>query len=74
MVFTLAGRIKAEHITELKALLESELSGIVLDLKAVKLVDLDAVRFLTQCETGGARLENCPPYIREWISREKNAT
>jgi hypothetical protein len=37
------------------------------DMKEVKLVDQDAVRFLSSCETGGTRLRNCPAYIREWI-------
>ncbi|HWY70098.1 MAG TPA: hypothetical protein VNX88_15620 [Terriglobales bacterium] len=45
---------------------------IVLDLKDVSLVDRDVLRFLVSCEADGVRLENCAPYIREWIEREKD--
>jgi hypothetical protein len=30
------------------------------------------VRFLNKCEAEGVRLVNCSPYIREWMSRERN--
>ncbi|MGA7578260.1 MAG: STAS domain-containing protein [Desulfobaccales bacterium] len=74
VVFTLIGRINAEEVAELQRLFKAEGQNdhhIVLDLKDVKLVDLDAVRFLTRCEGNGARLENCPAYIREWIEKER---
>jgi hypothetical protein len=29
------------------------------------------VRFLGTCEMKGTELLHCPPYIREWISREQ---
>lgn len=75
MAFTLSGRIGAEEVAELQRLFEVEGRDhrIVLDLKEVKLVDRDAVRFLARCETNGIRLDNCPPYIREWIAREGEA-
>lgn len=74
VVFALAGRLQAEHIPELLALLtsESEQFDVLMDLRHVKLVDRDAVRFLVQSEAGGARLRNCSAYIREWIAQEKN--
>lgn len=74
VVFTLTGRIQAEHVSELHALLQSELPNhnLVLDLKEVKLVDRDAVCFLAQIEEDGARLRNCSSFIREWISQERN--
>jgi len=46
----------------------------VLDLKEVKLVDQDAVRFLAQSEAEGTRLRNCSAFIREWILQERRAT
>ncbi|MGC1456445.1 MAG: hypothetical protein WA946_14775 [Nitrospirota bacterium] len=72
VAFTLSGRIKAEDVAELQRLLEVEKQDhrIVLDLKEVKLVDRDTVRFLARCEANGTELENCPAYIREWIGRE----
>ena len=42
-----------------------------LDLKEVMAVDLEIVRFLGSCEREGTELLHCPPYIREWISREQ---
>lgn len=74
VVFTLTGRIQAEQVPELLALLRSESSarGILFDLEQVKLVDRDAVLFLALCETLGARLRNCPAYIRKWIDQEKS--
>ena len=72
VLFTLSGRIEGEDIDELRRLLELEGAGtsIALDLKDVTLVDRDAVKFLTDCEADGIKLEKCPPYVREWIGRE----
>jgi hypothetical protein len=72
VTFTLSGRIEAEDIEELRGLLELEgaSSHIVLDLKDVTLVDRDAIKFLTDCEADSIKLQNCPPYVREWIGRQ----
>jgi ABC-type transporter Mla MlaB component len=74
VVFTLSGRIQAEQVSELQALVKSDSpdQGLVLDLKEVKLVDRDAVHFLAEIEEQGTRLRNCPAFVREWISRERN--
>ena len=69
-VFALSGRITAEAVAELQGLFEGRNSRVVLDLKEVKLVDRDTVRFLARCEATCIQLENCPAYIREWIERE----
>jgi hypothetical protein len=73
VVLTLCGRMNAENVAELKALLGSEGKGrhIVLDLKDLTLVDRDGVMFLERCEADSIELKNCPAYIREWISRER---
>lgn len=72
VLFTLSGRIEAEDTDELRKLLELERAGtyIALDLKDVTLVDRDAVKFLADCEADSIKLENCPPYVREWVGRE----
>ncbi len=71
VVFALSGRIEAEDVAELQKLFQSEAKDhLVLDLKDVRLVNRDAVRFLADCEADGGRLKNCPAYIREWIARE----
>lgn len=67
----LIGRIRAKHLSELKAQVSASKLRIVLDLAEVSLVDADAVRFLGSCESEGIQLLNCSPYIREWIVRER---
>jgi anti-anti-sigma regulatory factor len=67
----LIGRIRAEHLSELKAQVSASNPKIVLDLGEVSLVDADAVRFLGSCESEGIQLLKCSPYIREWIVRER---
>jgi anti-anti-sigma regulatory factor len=74
VVFILSGRIETQAIAELRRLfeLETDYRDIVLDLKDVSLVDRDVMGFLARCEADGVKLENCAPYIREWIEREKD--
>jgi hypothetical protein len=50
---------------------ESLNDGAIVDLKEVKLVDQAGVAFLAAYEAAGRTLRNCPPYIREWINRER---
>jgi hypothetical protein len=73
-VFTLSGRIEAAAITELRRLFEdqTDLCDIVFDLKDVSVIDRDVLRFFVRCEADGVKLENCTPYIREWMEREKD--
>ena len=69
-IFALSGRIRGEDVTAIEHLMESRADdyNIILDLKRVRLVDQEALRFLSECESQGAKLENCPLYIREWIT------
>jgi hypothetical protein len=73
VVFSLSGRIEIEDVAELQRLFSLETVGqdIALDLQEVILVDRDAVTFLARCEAEKIKLENCPPYIREWIDGER---
>jgi len=72
VVFTVSGRLEADNIGQLSALLAAEQDGRtrVLDLKDVVLVDADVVRYLCACVNDGIVLRNCPPYIRAWMMRE----
>src|SRR5215471_2706157 len=68
---TVSGRIDSEQLSELRRLVDEEVTrGAVLDLAEVTLVDMQAVRFLVQCEIRGVRLVRCPAYVREWMARE----
>jgi len=51
--------------------LRQESGALAIDLKNVSLVDREAVKLLGRCETNGTELRNCPPYIREWVTRER---
>ncbi|HWY62368.1 MAG TPA: STAS domain-containing protein [Rhizomicrobium sp.] len=66
----LMGRIRSEHLQELKEQLATAGSKVVLDLDEVTLVDVEVVRFLGACEAEGAEVLSCSPYIREWMLRE----
>jgi hypothetical protein len=67
----LTGRIRTEHLSELKAQLGEVGAIIVLDLGEVSLVNLEVVRFLSTCESEGIQLVNCPAYIRKWIDSDR---
>jgi anti-anti-sigma regulatory factor len=73
VIFTLSGQMDEEPIAELERLINSERNGrrIVLDLKDLTLVNENAITFLERCESSRITLENCPPYIREWIKRQR---
>ena len=75
VVFKLSGRMNAENVSELEKLLRAEVSGrrIVLDLEDLTLVDQDVVSFFRRCEANSLQLKNCPAYIREWITGERDA-
>ena len=66
----ISGRIAAEDLDVLRAALTD--GGVVaLDLTEVELVDRDAVLLLSRSEAKGIELRNCPTYIREWVTRER---
>ena len=69
---TVSGRIGSEQLSELRRSVEEERTrDVILDLVEVSLVDVEAVRFLVQCEIEGVRIARCPAYVREWMAREK---
>jgi len=68
----LIGRMRAEHLQELEKQIRESGPAIILDLEEVTLVDVEIVRFLGTCETRGATLLNCSPYIRDWIGKERD--
>ena len=54
----------------LRGVLEQQSGSFAIDLKNVLLVDREAVKLLALSEANGTELRNCPPYIREWVTRE----
>ena len=67
----LIGQIESEQLDALTEQINDTGPRTVLDLDEVTLVDVHVVRFLGRCEKEGTELLHCPPYIREWISREQ---
>ena len=71
VVLFISGRITGEDVDMLWGVLARESGGFAIDLKNVLLVDREAVKFLALSEANGTELRNCPPYIREWVTRER---
>jgi anti-anti-sigma regulatory factor len=72
VVLRVSGRIDGASFEVLHELTENEKTAncrLVLDLTEVTVVSLEAVRALTVAETNGIELQNCPAYVREWISQ-----
>ena len=70
-ILAVSGRIGSAQLPELRRSVEEERGrDVVLDLVEVGLVDVEAVRFLVQCEAQGVRISRCPAYVRAWMARE----
>ena len=67
----LSGRIQSGCIARIRSAMNDGCARIILDLTEITLVDLAAVRFLLGCEDEGIELIQCPPYVREWMLRER---
>jgi len=75
VLLRVSGWITGDNVGTLGGLLEQEKSGaLILDLKDVRLADREAIKLLAIYESKGARIDNCPLYIREGIRREREAT
>ena len=70
-VVRLSGRLQCEHLARIQACIDAPEFKPLLDLEQVTLVDVEAVRFLIDCEESGVELLHCSPYIRQWMSRER---
>lgn len=70
IIIRLIGRVRSEHLGEIRNQMAVCGPRVALDLKEVTVVDVEVVRFLGNCESQGTELFHCPPYVREWISRE----
>ena len=71
MIIWLIGRIRAEDLEEFKRQIDESAEATILDLSEITIVNADVIRFLSVTERKGTRLMDCPPYVREWILRER---
>ena len=74
VVLRVSGRITRDDVDVLRAAIDQERAAIAIDLEEVGVVDHGAVSLLAFTEARGAELRNCPPYIREWIARERESS
>jgi hypothetical protein len=71
VVLFISGCVQGEHVDILRDVMEQESGRLAIDLDNVLLVDREAVKLLALREANGTELRNCPPYIREWVTRER---
>ena len=74
VVLRISGRMTQDDIPVLRAAIDQERGALAIDLAEVGLVDRDTVNLLASSEGRGIALRNCPPYIREWVDRERAQT
>jgi hypothetical protein len=67
----LIGRVRDAYLDELRGIVRKYPSLSALDLAELKLVDLQSVCFLRDCQDRQIELRNCSPYITEWIRSER---
>jgi hypothetical protein len=72
LVLYISGRIAAEDVEVVRIALD-ERRAVAIEVAEVELVDGDAVKLLAQAEADGIDLRNCPAYIREWITKERES-
>ena len=68
----LCGQIDPDHLAAIDAELQRYRPRLAFDLTEATLVDRAVVRFLAAREGEGIELLNCPRYIREWITKERD--
>ena len=68
----LSGQIDEDHLAALHTEIRRHRPRLVFDLTEATLVDRSVVRFLAAREGEGIELLNCPRYIREWITKERD--
>jgi hypothetical protein len=71
VVIRVCGRIQVEHVRTVKELIRQEQGVVVLDLTEVTLVDREAVNLIAMCPLKNVELRNCPAFLREWVTRER---
>jgi hypothetical protein len=68
----LIGRIQSADIGSIRAQSDDDSVHVLFDLGEVTLVNVEVIRFLSDCEDEGVELLHCPPYVRKWILRERD--
>ena len=73
LVLYISGRIATEDLEVVRTALDGR-RVVAVELAEVELVGRDAVKLLAQAQAEGIELRNCPAYIREWITSERESS
>lgn len=73
LLLYISGRLAAEDLDVVCSALD-ERGVVAIELVEVELVDRDPVKLLARAEGEGIELRNCPSYIREWITNERDSS
>jgi hypothetical protein len=68
----LIGRIQSADIGSIRFQMDNDSVHVLIDLGEIALVSVEVIRFLSDCEDDGVLLIRCPPYVCEWILRERD--
>ncbi len=70
----LSGCLTTDYISELEGAIARAPNGgeVVLNLANLKTVDREGLAFLARVREESVRLEDCPPYIRRWMTQEQH--
>jgi ABC-type transporter Mla MlaB component len=69
----LIGELRHEQLNEVRTEIERSGPQVILDLDELDLVDVDAIRFLNDCEAQNVKVVNCSAFIREWMFQERES-
>jgi hypothetical protein len=70
--FFLSGELRSADIDAIRAEIDKVSPKLALDLTEISVVDADGLRWLKSCQALGVKVENCAPYIREWMLQEES--
>ena len=66
----LSGELRFADLEDVRAEVARVAPPVILDLEEVDLVDIHGIRWLNACQAQGVEVENCAPYICEWMFQE----
>lgn len=72
LLFRVSGRFDKKATETLREMIGKETSELAIDLEEVSTINREAVLFFARSESRGIELRNCPLYLREWITRERD--
>ena len=72
LVLYISGRLAADDLDVVRTALDGD-QVVAIELAEVELVSRDVVNLLVHAHDEGIELRNCPAYIQEWITNERES-